>query len=323
MKVLIIGFGQDAKILSILLNKKKIYFKLFVKSSANLSLFSPKYFNKEDIIYGDATDLNSLLEVLSKYQFTHVFNLAANSFVQFSAMNFNQYLRSNTTILTNLISLNKKNGNFWLYHPLSSEFLNNNYTDNYILPRNAYGVSKVTEYFISKVAMREGIKIFFPTLFNHESCFRPGKFFTLKVLDFLLNKEKKNLDIWNTHSVRDWGSAFQYMELILEKAIKNGSGEGELGTSIGYKVSDFVNNSLEVLGINYEFIENKKHSSWKLSDGRKIHEIDRDPKDEKRIVIANKENVERTFGKVNLLHGKKLIDKLTSELITYKKMLFF
>ena len=130
MKVLIIGFGQDAKVLSILLNKKKIFFKLFVKSSANLSLFSPKYFNKDDIIHGDATDLNSLLEALSKHQFTHVFNLAANSFVQFSAMNFNQYLRSNTTILTNLISLNKKNGNFWLYHPLSSEFLNNNNTDN-------------------------------------------------------------------------------------------------------------------------------------------------------------------------------------------------
>ena len=138
-----------------------------------------------------------------------------------------------------------------------------------------------------------------------------------------MNKEKKKLDIWNTHSVRDWGSAFQYMELILKKAVKNNSGEGELGTSIGYKVSDFINNSLEVLGIDYEFIENKKHSSWKLSDGRKIYEIDRDPKDEKRIVIANKKNVERTFGKVNLLHGKKLIDKLTSELITYKDMLFF
>ena len=323
MKVLIIGFGQDAKVLSILLNKRKIFFKLFVKSSANLSLFSPKYFNKDDIIYGDATDFNSLLEVLSKYQITHVFNLAANSFVQFSSMNFYQYLRSNTTILTNLISLNKKNGNFWLYHPLSSEFLNNKNKDNYILPRNAYGVSKTTEYFISKVAIKEGIKIFFPTLFNHESCFRSSKFFTSKVLNFLLNKEKKKLDIWNTHSVRDWGSAFQYMELILEKGIKNYSGEGELGTSIGYKVSDFINNSLEVLGINYEFIKNKKHSSWRLSDGRKIYEINRDLNDEKRIVIANKENVEKTFGKVNLLHGKKLIDKLTSELITYKNILSF
>ncbi len=324
MKVLIIGFGQDAKVLSILLNKKKISFKLFVKSSSNLSLFSPKYFNKDDIIYGDATDLNSLLEVLSKFQFTHVFNLAANSFVQFSAMHFNQYLTSNTTILTNLISLNKKKGNFWLYHPLSSEFLNNNNnnTDNYIIPRNAYGVSKTTEYFISKVAMLEGIKIFFPTLFNHESCFRPSKFFTIKVLDFLLNKKKKKLDIWNTHSIRDWGSAFQYMELILEKAIKNDFGEGELGTSIGYKVSDFINNSLEVLDISYEFIGNKKHNLWELSDGRKIYEISRDLKDEKRIVLANKENVEKTFGKVNLLHGKKLINKLTSELITYKNMLY-
>ena len=324
MKVLIIGFGQDAKILSILLNKKKIPFKIFVKFSANLGLLSPEYFKKDDIIYGDATDLNSLLEALSKYQFTHVFNLAANSFVQFSAMHFDQYLRSNTTILTNLISLNKKNGNFWLYHPLSSEFLNNNNnTDNYVLPRNAYGVSKTTEYFISKVAIVKGIKIFFPILFNHESCFRPSKFFTLKVLNFLLNKKKKKLDIWNTHSVRDWGSAFQYMELILEKAIKNDFGEGELGTSIGYKVSDFINNTLEVLNINYEFIENNKHSSWQLSDGRKIYEISRDLKDEKRIVIANKENVEKTFGKVNLLHGKKLINKLYSEVITYKKMLSF
>ena len=38
-----------------------------------------------------------------------------------------------------------------------------------------------------------------------------------------IESKKKKLDIWNTHSIRDWGSAFQYMELILEKAIKNGS----------------------------------------------------------------------------------------------------
>ena len=128
-------------------------------------------------------------------------------------MNFSQYLDSNTKILINLISLCNQNKNYWLYHPLSSEILEKGKSKfNIIKPRNAYGISKATELYISKIAESKGIKIFYPILFNHESCFRTGKFFTSKLLLFLLKKNKKELHIWNTTSIRDWGSGFEYPE---------------------------------------------------------------------------------------------------------------
>ena len=55
--------------------------------------------------------------------------------------------------------------------------LSGNRQESIINPRNAYGVSKTTEYHISNIANSNGVSIFYPILLNHESCFRQKKFF--------------------------------------------------------------------------------------------------------------------------------------------------
>lgn len=320
MKILIIGFGQDAKILTVILKKSNIKFKLFVKPSSDLSKFVPRYLKRNEILLGDALDYNNLLDATKKFKFTHIFNLAANSYAQFSSMNFSQYLDSNTKILINLISLCNQNKNYWLYHPLSSEILAKGKSKlNIIKPRNAYGISKATELYISKIAESKGIKIFYPILFNHESCFRTGKFFTSKLLLFLLKKNEKELHIWNTTSIRDWGSGFEYMKEVLNLAKYKKHGSGELGTSKSYSVAEFINMSLKVLNIKYK-IENtiKNRILWQLEDGRKIIEKDRDIADQKRVIIANKKIVKKTFGRNNFIHGKDLVKVLINEFSKYE-----
>ncbi len=319
MKILLIGFGQDAKILTVILREKKINFKVFVKPSTDLSKFVPRYIKRDEVIFGDALDFNNLIEATKKFRFTHLFNLAANSYAQFSSINFAQYLNSNTKILINLISLSMQYKNLWIYHPLSSEILDySKKKGNIIKPRNAYGVSKAAEYYIAQIAQTKGVKIFYPILFNHESCFRTGKFFTSKLLLFLLKKNKNVLHIWNTNSIRDWGSGFEYMKEVLNAAKPYKVGTGELGTAKPYSVKEFVNLTLEVLKIKYEVLKKKNNLIvWNLKDGRKIIEKERDIADEKRILTANRANVGKTFGRNNFINGKDLIKALIKEFSEY------
>ena len=314
MQALIIGFGQDAKLLAIRLKEKDIAFKILVRPSTDFSSFIPNLIDKSYLLYGDASDLNCLLEVFRKNSFTHVFNVAGNTFSQSSNNNFYQYLNSNTQILTNILSIAENISNLWIYHPLSSEILSGNIKKSFIKPRNAYGVSKATELHIADVVSNNGLKIFYPILFNHESGFRSKKFFTAKLIYFLLEKKESLLEIWNTSSSRDWGSASQYMSLILSASLKNKTGCFHLGTSKILSVADFVNYSLEYLNIKYKKnINDSGLICWELSDGRKILEKNRDVSDENRVIIADKKSFSAYFGNKKLIAGRELVHLLFKE----------
>jgi len=314
MQALIIGFGQDAKLLVIKLKEKGIDFKILVRPSTELTSFIPHFIDKNCLFYGDATDINCILEIFRKNNFTHVFNVGGNSFSQSSKNNFFQYLSSNTQILTNILSVYENMNNLWIYHPLSSEILSGNLKKSFIKPRNAYGVSKVTELYIADVASYNDIKIFYPILFNHESCFRSKKFFTAKLILFLLDSKEPILEIWNTNSARDFGSASQYMSLILSASLKNKTGSGHLGTSKILSVYNFINYSLEYLNIQYkEGFYKKGLRYWKLNNGKKIVEINRDITDENRMIVADKNEFYSIFGNKKLIAGKELVYLLFQE----------
>ena len=324
MKALIIGFGQDAKLLAIGLKEKDINFKILVRPSTDLTSFIPALIKKNDLLYGDASDLNCLLEVFSKNRFTHIFNVAGNTFSQSSKNSFYQYLNANTKIFTNILSVAENMKNLWIYHPLSSEILSGNKKKSFIGPRNAYGVSKAAEFHIAGVASNNGTKIFYPILFNHESGFRSKKFFTAKLINFLLENKEPLLEIWNTTSSRDWGSASEYMRLVILASIKNKTGCCHLGTSKILSVADFVNYSIEYLNIKYKKnINDNGLMSWELSDGRKILEKARDPKDEDRVIIADKKSFNSLFGNKKLIAGRELVYLLFNEYKVIAKKDFF
>lgn len=324
MKALIIGFGQDAKLLAIRLKERGIFFKILVRPSTELTSYIPSLIEKNNLLYGDASDLNCLLEILTRNNFTHVFNVAGNTFSQSSKNNFYQYLNANTKIFTNILSVAENIRNLWIYHPLSSEILSGNKKKSFLSPRNAYGVSKAAEFHIANVASNNGTKIFYPILFNHESGFRSKKFFTAKLIYFLLENKEPFLEIWNTTSLRDWGSASQYMKLIISASIKNKTGCFHLGTAKILSVADFVNYSIEYLNIKYEKkLNDNGLMIWKLSDGRKIIEKARDIKDEKRVIIADKNSFKQSFGKNKLLAGRDLVHLLFYEYEMIAKKKFF
>ena len=132
------------------------------------------------------------------------------------------------------------------------------------------------------------------------------------------------LEIWNTTSSRDWGSASEYMSLIVSASIKNKIGCYHLGTSKILTVADFVNYSIEYLNIKYKKNINKKGLIyWELSDGRKIVEKARDSKDEKRVIIADKKSFNLSFGNKKLITGRKLVHLLFEEHKLIAKKNFF
>ena len=74
MKALILGFGQDANVLILWLKKINIKFKILARTSSQLDYFIPRYLKREDVIFGDASNLNNLLLIFKNNNFTHVFN---------------------------------------------------------------------------------------------------------------------------------------------------------------------------------------------------------------------------------------------------------
>ena len=157
------------------------------------------------------------------------------------------------------------------------------------------------------------MKVNYCVIFNHESIYRPNKFFTSKLLNYLIVKPNRDLSIYNALSVRDWGYAPEYIELIFSAIIKGKIGETMLGTSFSLSVKNFIELSLDILKIDYDLsTDSSGLFVWEL-DEFKIIEESRDIQDQERIVISEKNKVQDDFGALPKFYGKYLIDRLIKD----------
>jgi len=312
---LIIGLGQDATLLALKLLKMNASFKLLVRRSANSSKMIDKY-NKlrPHVIYSQEIDFGALLSIHQEHKIDYIYNFAANSFVQDSHLYFSTYINENFRIVTEILKFLKTDPTIGLFHPLSSEILDPNDQSRF-LPRNAYGVSKLTEYFSCKV-FSDHTKSSITTcvMFNHESNLRTNHFFTKKILSGILEGDNKTLEIYNTQSQRDWGYAPEFIDIILKSQKHNHTGLTYLGTGSTYSVEDFIDLAFTISGVDYEktMIDNKW--VWACSNVT-INEISRDIKDSNRVLVADRLLVEQTMGTVPTIYGQKLVQKLINDFV--------
>ena len=122
-------------------------------------------------------------------------------------------------------------------------------------PRSPYGVAKVYAHWIT-VNYREAYNIFACNgiLFNHESPVRGETFVTRKIVVALCKIKlglQKKLYLGNLDAKRDWGHAKDYVEAMWKMMQKKKPSDYVIATGKQYTVKQFVDLTLNQLGIKY------------------------------------------------------------------------
>ena len=222
-KALITGInGQDGSYLAeLLLDKGYEVWGILKRNSVaenQTARIPDEIYQKLNLVYGDMTDIPSLISTIQKCNPDEIYNLAAQSHVRIS---FDQPIY--TTQVTGVGTLNLLESvrltdpTIKIYHASSSEMFGNNIDDDGyqrettpMNPVSPYGCAKVFSYNITKNYRNAyGMFISNGILFNHESPRRGTNFVTSKVCKEAVKIKlglSDKLKLGNLNASRDWGS---------------------------------------------------------------------------------------------------------------------
>ena len=229
-RALITGItGQDGLYLGELLTAKgyEVYGLVRGQNNPKLDIVREALPNAT-LLFGDLTDLSSLLRALETSQPDEVYNLGAISFVAYSWEN-----AALTTDVTGKGALNILEAiRIWagddvqkvrFYQASSSEMFGKvqevpQRESTLLWPRSPYGVAKVFAHYMT-INYREsyGMHASSGILFNHESPRRGPEFVTRKVSQAvarIATGQQKELVMGNLDASRDWGFAGDYVEAM-------------------------------------------------------------------------------------------------------------
>lgn len=229
-RALITGItGQDGMYLGELLLSKGYELYGLVRGQNNPKLDIVRAALPEaKLLFGDLTDLSSLLRALEASQPHEVYNLGAISFVAYSWEN-----AALTTDVTGKGALNILEATrLWagddiervrFYQASSSEMFGKvqevpQRESTLLWPRSPYGVAKVFAHYMT-INYREsyGMHASSGVLFNHESPRRGPEFVTRKVSQAVARiaaGRQNEIVMGNLDASRDWGYAGDYVEAM-------------------------------------------------------------------------------------------------------------
>ena len=231
-KALITGIsGQDGSYLAeLLLSKGYEVWGLLrrhsVPENQTSRLEEIGIFNDLTLVYGDMTDLPSLLNVLNECNPDEIYNLAAQSHVRIS---FDQPAFTTHTdaegVLNLLEAMRHVVPKARMYQAGSSEMFGNECDkDGYrrettlMRPVSPYGCAKLYAHNLCRV-YRTSYNMFVSNgiLFNHEAPRRGLNFVTNKVVDAavkIYRGKQRELSLGNLDATRDWGHAKDYVRAM-------------------------------------------------------------------------------------------------------------
>ena len=230
---------------------------------------------------------SNIRNVIEEIQPDEIYNLGAQSFVGASFVT-PMYTAEVTGlgVLRVLDAIRTVCPNSKFYQASSSEMFGkvletpqNEETPFY--PRSPYGVAKVYAHFITK-NYRESYNIFSSCgiLFNHESPLRGNEFVTKKIVKAVAKIKKGEQDkliLGNLDAKRDWGFAGDYVEAMHLMLQAEKPDDYVISTGETHSVREFVELSLNAVGIDFE---------WK---GEGVKSVAISKKDGKEIVACSKE----------------------------------
>ena len=261
--------GQDGAYLAEFLLKKG-YIVHCVKRRASLfntdridHLYQDQHVEHRNFVlhYGNLTDATNLIRIIQEVQPDEIYNLAAMSHV---AVSFDtpEYTANADGIGTlrileaiRILGLEKKTRFYQAstseLYGLVQETPQTETTPFY--PRSPYAVAKIYGYWIT-VNYREAYGLYACNgiLFNHESPIRGETFVTRKItraVARIVLGLQDCLFLGNMDALRDWGHARDYVEVQWLMLQQDEPDDFVIATGVQYSVRDFVNASVEELGI--------------------------------------------------------------------------
>ena len=221
--------------------------------------------------YGDLTDSSNLTHIVQKVQPDEIYNLGAQSHVQvsFEQPEYTANVDGTGTLrlleAIRILGMEKKTR---FYQASTSELYGlvqqvpqNEKTPFY--PRSPYAVAKLYGYWIT-VNYREAYGIYACNgiLFNHESPMRGETFVTRKITRALARIKlglQEKLYLGNLDSLRDWGHARDYIEMMWLMLQQETAEDFVIATGEQHSVRDFVTAAAKVLDI---------HLTWSGQGGK-------------------------------------------------------
>jgi GDPmannose 4,6-dehydratase len=220
--------GQDGLYLSELLLAKGYEVYGLVRGQNNPKAQIAREIPGLQLLFGDLTDLSSLLRAVHTARPDEVYNLGAISYVAYSWENAR--LTSDVTgmgVLNMLeavrLHAGEDPGGIRFYQASSSEMFGKvqevpQSESTLLWPRSPYGVSKVYGHYMT-INYREsyGMHASSGILFNHESPRRGPEFVTRKVTRAVARIHlglQETVELGNLDARRDWGFAGDYVEAM-------------------------------------------------------------------------------------------------------------
>ncbi len=242
--------------------------------------------DKIRFIYGDMTDLISLINAMKISQADEVYNLAAQSFVSTS---WEQPLATaeidaiGVTNMLEAIRTVKPSAHFYQASTsemfgLVQEMPQTEKTPFY--PRSPYGVAKLYGHWITK-NYRESYGLYACSgiLFNHESERRGKEFVTRKITDAVARIKQglqEYVELGNMDAKRDWGHSKDYVRAMWLMLQQEEPDDYVIATNETRTVREFVETAFSHVGITVQ---------WQ---GTGVDEIGADAATGKTIVKVNR-----------------------------------
>jgi GDPmannose 4,6-dehydratase len=271
-KALITGItGQDGSYLAEYLLHKEYEVHGIIRRSSSFNtlrinhIYVDPHGNKKEphlfLHYGDLSSTESLINTISQIQPDEIYNLAAQSHVRVS-FDMPEYTADIDAVgvLRILDIMRKSCKGTRFYQASTSELFGaaappQGETTPFE-PRSPYAIAKQYGYWITK-NYREGYDLFASNgiLFNHESPRRGETFVTRKItraIARIVAGKQKVLYLGNLESLRDWGYAPEFVEVMWRILQQDEPDDFVLGTGEAHSVKEFLDESFGYVGLNWE-----------------------------------------------------------------------
>lgn len=221
-------------------------------------------------------DFRSVLHALKTAKPHEIYNLSGQTSVSLSFEQPVETLESISTGTLNLLeAIRFLSKDIRFYNAGSSECFgdtNNKPADEEtpFQPRSPYAVAKCAAHW--QVAnYREAYNLFACTglLFNHESCLRPIRFVTKKIVECarrIANGSKETLLLGNTKIVRDWGWAPEYVVAMWLMLQMDSPDDYVIATGKSVSLEYFIKSVFDEFSLNWQDHVKIKKSLYRPTD---------------------------------------------------------
>ncbi|MDD3049336.1 MAG: GDP-mannose 4,6-dehydratase [Bacilli bacterium] len=243
--------GQDGSYLAELLLEKGYEVYGIVRRKSMVDYGNAEHLiDKVKFLYGDMTDIVSLINIIRDVQPDEVYNLAAQSFVGTS---WEQPIATadidGMGVLNILEAIRTVKPDTRFYQASTSEMFGKvqaipQSEETPFYPRSPYGVAKLYGHWITK-NYRESYNMYACSgiLFNHESERRGKEFVTRKITDAVARIKygvQECLELGNIDAKRDWGHSADYVRAMWLMLQQEEADDYVIATGETHKVREFV-----------------------------------------------------------------------------------